>query len=295
MAGGEWAEELADFVQAGDLNPNGVIIGLGATLPPPLDTYLIAGIVYYSAGNVYGYTGIRFNGVNYITEDGLVLANGVTIVPINYRVAAVINGDPGQHFLGSIVQTDAVFEVLKTGGSAGFLVDVGGVTSATPIAQFFGLKTTFDSTCVIVSNNAKSLTPSLTGGAGFALGNSVLSGSAYTFSYDFEHTFELTWGSTGNSGTGGWTFGNLPPCLSGRAAGTYISVGTWDYVKPASTQRAHGNIFMNQGSTTFALMVGGGTPTLGPITTVGAGVPEVWATGAILTGKLNYRADPTLF
>lgn len=290
MPQGDWKEDLTDFLQAGDLNPNGVVIGLGAELPPPLNTYLIAGIVYYSAGNVYGYTGIRFNGTNYITEDGLVLADGVTIVPINYRVASVIAGDPGVHFLGSIVQTDAVFEVLKTGGSSGFTIDVGGITSPTPFMEVYNLQTSFQAGSRVTNDNFDGFVPTITGGGAFTLGNSVVVGDEYSWSYLYEATFQLTWGSTGNQGTGGWTFGNFPASLSGHAGGAYVTVGEWDYIKPASTQRAHGNIIMNYASNTFVCMVGGGTPTLGAITTVGAGIPEAWVTGGILTGKVNYRA-----
>lgn len=294
MSGSEWDQELVDSVTAGDLNPNGVVMGLGAELPPPLNTYLISGIAFYSAGSVWGYQGVRFNGLNFITETGIVLADGVTIIPISYYVSPLVAPNvPGVKFIApAVVFQDNVTRWVTdplVSAEAYFGYDSG--PGGAGIVNFTNTQIFLD-TGTYILKNSNTPTLSITGGGAFAIGNSVLTGQEYCIGDLYICEFDFTFGGTANQGTGLWNWGGFKPLVGGGSLSK--PVGEWYYVKTASVQRARGPILMSIGATTFQMQVGGGTPTLGAFTAVGQNLPDPagWSVGDRIGARVIYRTTP---
>lgn len=78
-----WSIQPLPFVIIGDPSGDRIVIGPGAYLPPPLDTYLIEGIVWVS-GNTMSYRGIRDDAGTIITEDGYVSSGGVIVPQVKF-------------------------------------------------------------------------------------------------------------------------------------------------------------------------------------------------------------------
>lgn len=200
------------------------------------------------------------------------------------RARIYLAGPPGVGVGAEFIQIDgdAVYAV-----NTDFVIedlDVGGPMTAASTGDFVG-----DVTAPNLTDIESVFTATLTGGAGFALGNGVLAGVQYQRG-NFNHVqMQYTFGATSNQGTGAWTWGGFTPSVApGGGLSASQAVGTWWYVKPASTQRATGVILMSPGASTVVCQAGGGLPTLGAFTGVGQNVPEAWAATGLITLNFQY-------
>lgn len=294
--GTEWDNELVDFLQAGDLNPNGVVIGVGSKLPPPLDTYLIVGIAFQAAvtgGNDLGYYGIRYDAPNtrYLVEAGFVTTDG-TILPMFHFVQVAV-GTAGLVFDSTVISfknniTEFYADPVNPSAN-GFMQLIMNNISPTGIV-FDNLYLAMQNGARMYGGNFKSApvagTLSITGGGAFAVGNGVKAMTQQEVGARNYVEFEYTFGSTSNQGTGGWSFGGITASVAPTGISQSKSVGEWYYIRPASTARAYGPILMAPGASTFVCAIPSSTPV--GFSQVGQNLPEAWVAGGILSGRLDY-------
>lgn len=141
-----------------------------------------------------------------------------------------------------------------------------------------------------VTDKPAPFTPTITGGGAFAIGNGVRLGEQHIVGARNYVTIQWTFGSTSNEGTGSWTWGGFTTSLSPDPAGISSNrpVGRWWYVKPASAQRATGDVLMGTTGSTVIFQAGGSGPVLAPLTVVGQTVPEAWLNGSLLAAEFHY-------
>lgn len=316
-----WSDDLIDFLQVGDLDPNGIIIGIGDELPPPLDTYLESGIVWKAEDN-YAYIGIHNNAGSFRVETGFVTDVG-NILPVitmfqldvdimEYRfvgnnVVTFMNSEV--HFEDNFVFFDGN-TAAAPGGQDVILNDTEWLFStafgdldinakpghsevtANGWDWALGSSGSWDSR---VTMHALGLTdppdPFTLGiaGTGFVLGNGVRRAQQQVVGGRNYVDAEFIFGATSNQGTSGWTISGFLASLA-PPAGIANSgpVGWWYYIRPASTARSGGPILMPAGGSTVSLQVGGAIGAPAAFSQVGINLPEAWVAGAIVRMTFDY-------
>jgi hypothetical protein len=301
----EFANALLRGALIAGLPPAQLIAGPAAELPPPLDSYLETGICWI-AGDLISYYGVRplGGGGGYITEVGVcdTTTPPGTIYPQNYTLMS--GGFPILTHVTEVRFEGFDCDVLHLGNETQWnsnadpsfpgLYTINGKINTSFWDEWvlsINALCTVDAACDITAANLTNPAAAFTlgiSGTSFSLGNGVAFGEQRRRGGDNIVRFQFTFGSTSAQGTSAWTLSGFTASVAGPNITNSVPVGRWWYVKPASTQRASGDILMVPGASSVALQAGGGLPTLGAFTGVGQNVPEAWPTGAILMGEFRY-------
>jgi hypothetical protein len=221
-----------------------------------------------------------------------------TLVDVYTTVWNFLGSDPTVNFINvqdyNLGFSGFIGSIIDFIGSGGFATNRVLLTGSTNTLTFLGWDVSLDSTSSFhapgVTGNPVPFTPTITGAGAFAIGNGVRLAEQQKIGARNHVHLQYTFGSTSNEGTGAWTWGGFTASLSPDPGGLSGSrpVGRWWYVKPASAQRASGDVLMAVGGTTVAFQAGGGLPTLGGFTGVGQTVPEAWLNGSFISAEFNY-------